>query len=81
LGRKTVAFADGETVALRKPKLRIENLKFGELDSDTMMSLRMAQPLVGIGFLEAVPEETILSIARNSTRRISTAGRIACGMR
>jgi CxxC motif-containing protein (DUF1111 family) len=58
-----VAFADGETVALRKPKLRIENLKFGELDHDTMMSLRMAQPLVGIGFLEAVPEQTILSIA------------------
>ncbi len=59
----TAAFADGETVTLRRPKLRIENLKFGELGADTMTSLRMAQPLVGIGFLEAVPEETILSIA------------------
>jgi CxxC motif-containing protein (DUF1111 family) len=60
---QTVAFADGETASLRKPKLRIENLKFGELGSDVMMSLRMTQPLVGIGFLEAVSEETILSIA------------------
>jgi CxxC motif-containing protein (DUF1111 family) len=60
---QTVAFADGETVTLRKPKLRIENLKFGELGGDTMLSLRIAQPLVGAGFLDAVAEETILSIA------------------
>ncbi len=61
---QTVAFADGETVTLRKPKLRIENLKFGELGNDVMLSLRMAQPLVGIGFLDAVPEETVLAIAQ-----------------
>jgi CxxC motif-containing protein (DUF1111 family) len=60
----SVAFADGETLMLRKPKLRIENLKFGELDSGVMTSLRIAQPLVGIGFLEAVPEETLLAIAQ-----------------
>ena len=60
----TLAFADGETVALRKPKLRVENLKFGPLGGGTMLSLRMAQPLVGIGFLEAVSEETILGIAQ-----------------
>lgn len=62
---QTIAFADGETVTLRKPKLRIENLKFGELGNDVMMSLRMAPPLVGIGFLDAVTEEAILSIAAN----------------
>ena len=61
---RIVAFADEETVMLRKPTLRIENLKFGDLDSSVMTSLRIAQPLVGIGFLEAVPEETILAIAR-----------------
>jgi CxxC motif-containing protein (DUF1111 family) len=60
----TVAFADGETLILRKPKLRIGNVKFGELDSSVMTSLRIAQPLVGIGLLEAVPEETILAIAQ-----------------
>jgi len=61
---RTVTFADGETISLRKPILRIENLKFGELGGEVMTSLRIAQPLVGIGFLEAVPEETILAIAR-----------------
>ena len=59
----TVTFADGEMVTLRKPKLRIENLKFGELGSQTMLSLRIAPPLVGSGFLEAVSEDTILYIA------------------
>jgi CxxC motif-containing protein (DUF1111 family) len=59
----SVTFADGETATLRKPKLRVENLKFGELGNGTMLSLRTAPPLVGAGFLEAVSEETILSIA------------------
>ena len=62
---QTVAFADGETVTLRKPKLRIESLKFGELGNDVTLSLRMAPPLVGIGFLDAVTDETILAIAAN----------------
>jgi len=70
----TVAFADGETVLLRKPKLRIENLKFGELGDGTMLSLRMAQPLVGIGFLEAVPEEALLAIAQKQ-RALNFNGR------
>ncbi|MEO8006512.1 MAG: di-heme oxidoredictase family protein [Betaproteobacteria bacterium] len=60
---RTVAFADGETVSLRKPKLRIDNPKFGELGDNAMLSLRIAQPLVGIGFLDAVPEATVLAIA------------------
>ena len=71
---QTVAFADGETVMLRKPKLRVENLKFGALGDDTMMSLRMAQPLVGIGFLEAVAEESLLSIA-DKQRALNFNGR------
>ncbi|HEX4985542.1 MAG TPA: di-heme oxidoredictase family protein [Burkholderiales bacterium] len=59
-----VALSDGGQVALRKPRLRIERLNFGELGPDVMLSLRNAQPLVGIGFLEAVPEEALLDIAR-----------------
>ncbi len=62
---QAVAFADGEQVTLRKPRLRIEHAKFGELGDETMLSLRLAQPLVGTGFLEAIPEETILAIARS----------------
>lgn len=56
--------ADGTTVELRKPQLRIENPAFGALDG-VMTSLRVAQPLVGMGFLDAVPEETILALAQS----------------
>ena len=66
--------ADGETVALRKPKLRIENLKFGELGNQTMLSLRIAQPLVGAGFLEAVSEDSLLAIAEKQ-RALNFNGR------
>ena len=71
---QTSTFADGEAVTLRKPKLRIENLKFGELHSSVMTSLRIAPPLVGIGFLEAVAEETILSVAQKQ-RALNFNGR------
>ncbi|MGD2140171.1 MAG: di-heme oxidoredictase family protein [Burkholderiales bacterium] len=60
----SVVLADGETIALRKPVLRVENPAFGPVDG-IMTSLRVAQPLVGIGFLDAVPEATILEIARS----------------
>ena len=57
-------FADGEVVKLRRPRVTIEELSFGELGQDTMFSARIAPSLVGLGLLEAIPEETILSIAR-----------------
>ena len=59
-----VAFADGETISLRRPKLRIENLAYGPLESGAMTSVRIAQPLLGLGLLEAVPEETLVSLAQ-----------------
>ncbi len=59
-----VAYADGEIVTLRKPKLRIEKLNFGPLSDAVMLSLRIAPPIFGLGLLEAVPESTILNIAR-----------------
>lgn len=58
-----VAFADGEKVQLRKPKLRIENFNFGPLGPEVMYSLRIAQQTFGLGLLEAVPEADILAIA------------------
>ena len=60
---QVVSFADGESINLRKPKLRIEQLRFGPLAADTMMSLRIAQPVFGLGLLDAVPEQTILALA------------------
>jgi CxxC motif-containing protein (DUF1111 family) len=59
-----VTLPDGEVVALRKPRLRIENLAFGPLGEGAMTSLRIAQPLQGLGLLEAVPESALRAIAR-----------------
>jgi CxxC motif-containing protein (DUF1111 family) len=60
---KTVTLADGEQIVLRKPKLRVEKLAFGALGDAVMFSLRNTQPLLGLGLLEAVSEETLLSLA------------------
>lgn len=58
-----VEFADGEVVTLREPKIQFAKLEFGEIGDATMTSLRVAPQLVGLGLLEAVPDETLLSIA------------------
>lgn len=60
---RTVAFADGETIELRAPRLRVEHPNFGVPGDDMMMSVRMAQPVFGLGLLEAVPEQTLRDIA------------------
>jgi len=56
-------FPDGSSVMLREPTLRIEGLNFGPLGAETMTSVRNTQALVGLGFLEAVPESTLRELA------------------
>ena len=58
-----IAYADGLRVRLRKPRLRLDALAFGALPVGTMTSLRIAQPLLGLGLLEAVPERTLHELA------------------
>lgn len=60
---KTVTLADGESVELRKPKPRFGKMYFGEIGKDTLMSLRIAQPLQGLGLLEAIPESALRELA------------------
>ena len=59
-----VNFADGEQISLRKPMVIFTRLAFGELGEATMVSARIAPSLVGLGLLEAIPEETVLAIAQ-----------------
>ncbi|MFO1321402.1 MAG: di-heme oxidoredictase family protein [Burkholderiales bacterium] len=59
----TVTLADGDRVDLRRPVLRIRDLGYGPLGNGAMAALRLAPPLVGIGLLEAVPEETVVAFA------------------
>lgn len=58
---QTVMLADGEVVSLRKPTYTITDLGYGPLHPDTMISPRVAQPMIGLGLLEAIPEADILA--------------------
>jgi CxxC motif-containing protein (DUF1111 family) len=58
-----VALSDGETAALRRPVWRAENLGYGPLHRDAMLSPRVAPPLIGLGLLEAIPAADILALA------------------
>ena len=61
---KTFTFPDGETLALRQPKVRVEKLNFGPLPDSVMLSLRNSQAMVGMGYLEAISEKDILQVAQ-----------------
>ncbi|VVE61832.1 thiol oxidoreductase [Pandoraea anapnoica] len=55
--------AGGETVALRVPHLRIDALAFGSLGQGTMTSVRVGSPVYGLGWLEAVDDDTLRALA------------------
>jgi CxxC motif-containing protein (DUF1111 family) len=71
---REVSLADGEKVVLRVPKIQFMALQFGELDKGIMISPRIAPAMVGLGLLEAVPEETILAIA-GKQEKLGVGGR------
>jgi len=50
---------DGSTVELRKPRLEFVDLASGELHPDFMYSPRVAPSMIGLGLLEAIPEDQI----------------------
>ncbi|WP_130930871.1 di-heme oxidoredictase family protein [Pseudomonas sp. Sample_24] len=58
-----VQFKDGTEVELRKPSLNIIQLNYGPMHPDTRFSARVAPPMIGLGLLEAIPEEAILANA------------------
>ncbi|MEB0224584.1 di-heme oxidoredictase family protein [Pseudomonas sp. 10S4] len=58
-----VRFKDGTEIELRKPSLNITQLGYGPMHPDTRFSARVAPPMIGLGLLEAIPEEAILANA------------------
>ena len=58
-----VRFADGTQVELRQPRLEISRLAYGELHPQTQLSARIAPQMIGLGLLEAIPEDAILANA------------------
>ena len=58
-----VRFKDGTEIELRKPSLNITQLGYGPMHPDTRFSARVAPPMIGLGLLEAIPDEAILANA------------------
>ena len=56
-----IALADGAVVSLRAPTYGVSGLHYGPLHPETMLSPRVAPPVIGMGLLEAVAEEYILA--------------------
>ncbi len=52
-------YGDGTPFELREPTYEITELAFGPLADDIMTSPRLAPQVIGMGLLQAVPEDTI----------------------
>jgi CxxC motif-containing protein (DUF1111 family) len=55
-------FSDGEVASLRKPVYTM-NSPYLAMPANYMVSVRLAPPVFGLGLLELIPEETIVSFA------------------
>lgn len=55
----SVTLAGGQTVTLRKPTFSITNTAYGALHPETMISPRVAPQMIGLGLLEAIPDDVI----------------------
>ena len=58
-----VPLSGGETAVLQKPVYRIRDLGFGEMHPDTLMSPRVAPPMIGLGLLQAIHPADIAAMA------------------
>ena len=58
-----VTLADGTMVELRQPDFKINNLAYGDMHKDVMISPRIATQMVGMGLIDAVDSAAILTRA------------------
>ena len=56
-----VEFKDGERVQLRKPVISFEDLNYGPMSTNLMVSPRIAPTMIGLGLLEMISENQILA--------------------
>lgn len=52
-------YPDGETVTLRKPEIDIRNLGYGPMHKDTVVAIRNAPPIHGMGLIELIAQADI----------------------
>lgn len=56
-------YPDGETLFLRRPEIVLAQLNYGALNAASHAMLRLAPPMYGLGWLEQIPEKTLLAAA------------------
>jgi CxxC motif-containing protein (DUF1111 family) len=59
--RVVITYPDGEQVSLQKPFLYLNQLNYGNLHKKTLISARIAPALTGLGLIEKISNEQILS--------------------
>ena len=53
-------YEDGRVVELRRPIIKIDNLNYGEFNESTTFSARIAQPMIGLGLIEHISDQSLL---------------------
>ena len=56
-------FADGEPYSLRRPRFSVAEAAYGPFPTDLETSPRLPPPVIGLGLVEALPEDDLLSRA------------------
>ncbi|HKA99753.1 MAG TPA: di-heme oxidoredictase family protein [Methyloceanibacter sp.] len=60
-GEREVKLAGGESVSLRAPAYTLTDPGYGPMSPGLMISPRVAPPMIGLGLLEAIPQDQILA--------------------
>lgn len=55
-------YPDGSEYSLRRPVHELDDLAYGEISIDVLVSPRLAPPVFGAGLLEAIPESAIIAL-------------------
>ena len=53
-------YEDGRVVELRRPIIKIDNLNYGDFNESTIFSARIAQPMIGLGLIEHISDQSLL---------------------
>lgn len=56
-------YGDGEVYYLRRPVFKLSDLGYGPMQSNVVFSPLVAPAIIGLGLLEAIPEQTLRELA------------------
>ena len=65
---ESIVLADGEIITLRRPTVQLQQLNYGPLHPQVMLSARIAPAMIGLGLLQAIDEQTLKSLADPSDK-------------